>query len=236
MKVLTLIPARGGSKRLPRKNVLPLGGKPLIAWTIDKALKAGCSKDIIVSTDDVEIAEISEHYGAKVPWLRPKELSGDKTSTYDVVHHAVNWYEENYENLDAVLILQPTSPFRSIDSIKEAIRLFVETGGVSPVVSVSPSPCNPAWCFSIDELGAMKPFKAWDDVFKRSQDYAESWVLNGSIYITPCSYLRQNRRLFGPGALAVKIKSNIEGIDIDTRNDFDYAESLCVEVNAGDWL
>lgn len=233
MKILTLIPARGGSKRLPRKNVLPLGGKPLIAWTIHNALEAGC-KDIIVSTDDAEIAEISKRYGARVPWLRPKELSGDKTSTYDVVDHAVNWYEENYEDLDAVLILQPTSPFRSIDSIRAAIHLFVETDGASPVVSVSPSPCNPAWCFSVDELGAMTPFKEWVDVFKRSQDYAESWVLNGSIYITPRSYLRQNRRLFGPGALAIKIENNIESVDIDTRDDFDCAEKLCAEVNLRD--
>ena len=124
MKILALIPARGGSKRLPRKNVLPLGGKPLIVWSIDVAKDIPEICDILVSTDDSEIAEISKKAGALVPWLRPADLATDDSSSIDVVLHALNWYEREKQTIHGILLLQPTSPFRSQATKIKFIKIF----------------------------------------------------------------------------------------------------------------
>ena len=123
--ILGLIPARGGSKGLPRKNIRPLLGKPLIAWTIEQALASEYLDRVVVSTDDEKIAEISRKYGAKVPFMRPKESAADEARRIDVVLHAIDWMEKNDNSYDLIMLLQPTSPLRTSEDIDKAIKLFI---------------------------------------------------------------------------------------------------------------
>src|SRR3989338_1201278 len=125
MKILGIIPARGGSKSIPRKNIKPLGGKPLIAWTIDAAEQAAVFDRIILTTDDEKIAAVGKQRGIEVPFLRPKELAEDATPTLPVLQHAVQWLKEHeqYEP-DAIMLLQPTAPFRQASHIQEAVKVF----------------------------------------------------------------------------------------------------------------
>ncbi|MBI2055590.1 MAG: acylneuraminate cytidylyltransferase family protein, partial [Candidatus Sungbacteria bacterium] len=129
MKILGIIPARGGSKSIPRKNIKELGGKPLIAWTIEAAKKSGVFDRIILTTDDSEIAEVGREWGVEVPFMRPNELAEDHTPTLPVIQHTLAWLEDNesYEP-DAVMILQPTTPFRQPHHIQEAVQLFRQSG------------------------------------------------------------------------------------------------------------
>ena len=120
LRLLAIVPARGGSKRLPRKNVLLLGGKPLIAWTIDAARDSGCFVDVLVSTDDAEIADRARAHGALVPWLRPPEFATDTARSIDVVLHALDWYERERGAVAGMMLLQPTSPFRTAGKIGRA--------------------------------------------------------------------------------------------------------------------
>ncbi len=124
MRILAVIPARGGSKRLPRKNIRPLGGIPLIFWSINAAKGISEICDILVSTDDPEIAEVTKNTGALVPWLRPRELATDTAQSVDVCLHALEWYEKEKGKVDGLMLLQPTSPFRTRGSILRGIELF----------------------------------------------------------------------------------------------------------------
>ena len=150
MNYLVVIPARGGSKRVTNKNLRLLGNKPLVNWTIDLAKKVFDKNRIIVSTDDERIANIAKNEGVKVPWLRPEELSTDTARTVDVVIHAINWYEEEYGSIDGVVLLQPTSPFRSEKTLKNALRLF-ELNDKKSIVTVSPSKSHPEWQYEIHD-------------------------------------------------------------------------------------
>ena len=131
MKILVLILARGGSKRLPNKNILKLGKKHLINWSIDFAKKIPFVCDILVSTDSKKIGSIARKKGVLVPWLRPKRLSLDKTKSHEAALHAINWYENNIQKVDALMLLQPTSPFRRLKTIKEGIRIFKNKKNIS---------------------------------------------------------------------------------------------------------
>src|SRR5574344_397852 len=124
MNILTIIPARGGSKGIPHKNIKPLNGKPLIYYTIDCARAICNDEDICVSTDDAEIISVVEQYGLKVPFVRPAELASDTAGTYEVLLHALDFYEKQGRHYDVVLLLQNTSPFRSSLHVKEALELY----------------------------------------------------------------------------------------------------------------
>ncbi|WP_297623642.1 acylneuraminate cytidylyltransferase family protein [uncultured Rikenella sp.] len=139
MKLLVIIPARGGSKGLPGKNIRPLCGKPLIGWTIDAARGIVPDKDICVSTDSVEIANTVKNYGLEVPFLRPKELATDTATTNDVLVHALNFYQQQGREYDAILLLQPTSPLRTAAQVHEALALYETHPGIDMVVSVKKS-------------------------------------------------------------------------------------------------
>ncbi len=143
LKLLTVIPARGGSKRLPGKNTRLLGGKPLIQWSIDTAKALPEALGIIVSTDDASIAEIAVRGGASVPWLRPPELSGDEAKSVDVALHALDWYEKHAGEVDGLLLLQPTSPFRRMDSVRRGLDLF-DADRTKDIVSFSQATQHPA--------------------------------------------------------------------------------------------
>ena len=182
MRVLALVAARGGSKRLPGKNARNLGGKPLLEWSIDAAMGIPDICDVLVSTDDREIADIAQLAGGLVPWLRPGDLSTDTSSSIDVALHALNWYENANGHVDGLMLLQPTSPFRSKATIKQAIELFLDNDRRS-VVGVSPVASYPAWCYRIEE-NVMLPLSGNNlgSAHSRSQDLPPVYALNGAMY------------------------------------------------------
>ena len=226
-RVLAVVPARGGSKRLPRKNVLPLAGRPLIEWSIRAALDSGVCEDVLVSTDDAEIADIALRSGALVPWLRPANLSNDTAPTAPVLAHALAWYEQEHGAVEAVLLLQPTSPFRTADSVKAACAEFTSQSGrpLNTVVGVSPVDHHPAWTFYLRN-GVAEPCLGWEPFSKRSQDLPPAYRLNGAIYVIPATDVRQGLPIVRPGVIAHPMPDPVEGLDIDTPDDWIEAERL----------
>lgn len=223
MKILALIPARGGSKRLPGKNIRLLGGRPLIGWTIGAARDSGVCSAIIVSTDDEEIAQVAREQGAEVPGLRPAELASDTAGSVDVALHALDCYEATHGPVDGLLLLQPTSPFRTADMIRRGVALFAENHGRQPLVGVSPAQNHPAWCFRITS-GGMEPFLGWEAIASRSQDLEPAWTLNGAFYLIAPARLRQERSFLTPDTLPLVIDDPRAALDIDTRQDWAMAE------------
>lgn len=224
MKILALIPARGGSKRLPGKNIRSLGGRPLIGWTIAAARDSGVCSYIIVSTDDEGIAQVARTQGADVPGLRPAELASDTAGSVEVALHALELHEQEHGPIDGLLLLQPTSPFRTADTIRTAVQKFIVTAGEHPVVSVSPAASHPAWCFRTTEYG-MEPFLGWEALNKRSQDLEPALVLNGAIYLIAPDRLRKESSFLTKDTLPLIMKNDLEEIDIDTLADWEKAEA-----------
>lgn len=224
MKILALIPARGGSKRLPGKNVKPLGGLPLIGWTIRAAQDSSCCTSIVVSTDDPIIAQCAIDHGVSVPHLRPPELATDTASSLDVALHVLDDYEQQHGPVDGLLLLQPTSPFRKSTTIRQGVELFSKAGGHRPVVSVSAASSHPAWCFR-STIEGMQPFLGWDAIGQRSQDLEPAWTLNGAFYLTPPSRLRVDRSFLTVDTLPLHMHDPLESIDIDTPFDWAMAEA-----------
>jgi CMP-N-acetylneuraminic acid synthetase len=214
--LFALIPARGGSKRLPRKNVRLLGGRPLIAWTIDAALESGVCSHVVVSTDDDEIAEAAIRAGASVPALRPAALALDETPSIDVVVHELERALERGVQLSGLLLLQPTSPFRRAQSIRDAAALFARSDGRS-VVSVSPLSEHPSWCRAVDGEGCLALLP--EQPFELTQ-------LNGLIYLASPECVMQRRSLYSEPTVALVIRDRVESIDIDTALDWAFAEAV----------
>lgn len=223
MKILALILARGGSKRLPGKNIKPLKGKPLIVWSIESAKDIADICEILVSTDDTAIAEIAKENGGFVPWLRPDKLSDDNSSSVDASIHAIDWYEENFTKIDGLLLLQPTSPFRRRESIISAIDLFKSQQ--KTIVSVSLTHSHPFWTFKMSG-NRLVPFFDNGGYDKRFQDLEPAYTLNGSIYLIQPERLRKNRSFFDFDSIALVTESQKEGLDIDTEFDFKVAELI----------
>lgn len=225
-KVLALVPARGGSKRLPGKNMKLLGGKHLINWTLDIALSSELFCDVLVSTDDSSIAEEAKN-GALVPWLRPASMATDSATSVDVALHALNWYESNITNVDALMLLQPTSPFRTVELLKNAIEMLFSTRAQS-VLSVVPALVNPAWCFyQVD--GILDPCMGMDLMGKASQDLPPAYMLDGSIYIITPDALRDSRSFILSKSRAILSPEEMS-IDIDTQEDWDLAEEKLAHI------
>ena len=224
MKILALIPARGGSKRLPGKNVRLLGGKPLIVWSIDAAKGIPEICDILVSTDSSEIAAICKETGVLVPWLRPGELATDSASSVDVAIHALDWYESKHGAVDGILLLQPTSPFRTKETICTGIALFAKHGH-SSVVGVSRTHAHPMWALKI-EGGLLVPFIPGAGLETRSQDLPVVFVVNGSLYLIAPNKLRSSRSFRGQFSVPIINAFSREIVDIDTPLDFEFAQFL----------
>lgn len=224
LKIMVLIPARGGSKRLPDKNILPLGGKSLISWTIDFAKRTFPVSDIIISTDSESIAEAARALGVIVPWLRPALLATDTASTVDVAIHALDWYEQHSGAVDALVLLQPTSPFRPDDTIPKVIKQFINNGGL-PVVSVSPAATHPLWAFKV-ENGKMCSYVGSEGLGRRSQDLPAAYALNGSIYMIAPNDLRHHRSFILDATEAFVMEEPLYALDIDTAFDFAFAEMM----------
>jgi CMP-N-acetylneuraminic acid synthetase len=236
-KILAIVPARAGSKRLPGKNVRRLADLPLIAWTIRTAVAAGVFHRVLVSTDDEGIAEVAVRYGASVPWLRPDELSTDTANSVDVVLHALSACETAGEAADSVMLLQPTSPFRSVETIRRAVELHDQAGN-PPVVSVCPAKAHPAWCFLVDREGRMRGYTGDGALPARSQDLPPAYQLNGSVYLATAHDLRSERSFFCSRTRALVVTQPEESIDIDDAWDWRLAECIAagLSVNGGmDW-
>ncbi len=223
---LAIIPARGGSKRLPRKNILELNGRPLIAWTIDAALRSKYIDKLIVSTDDEEIRELSQHYGADTI-NRPAEIANDTATTVAVVKHTI----ENYKSHDFLVLLQPTSPLRNEKHIDDAIELLFEKNADS-IVSVCEAEHSPLWFNTLPPNNNLENFMREDVKNKRSQDLEPYYRLNGAIYIwnTLC-FLEEKSTMFKRNTFAYKMARD-DSIDIDTALDFQYTEFLFKQRNS----
>jgi CMP-N-acetylneuraminic acid synthetase len=224
MRILALITARGGSKRLPGKNTRMLGGKPLVVWSIDAAKDVSMICDLLISTDDPVIGEVCKNEGAFVPWMRPSNLATDTASSVEVAIHALDWYESARGVVDGLLLLQPTSPFRTRATIKRGIELF-KNNQYKTVIGVSPTDAHPLWSLKI-EKGYLAPFMENHGLGVRSQDLPPAYIVNGSFYLISPKTLRTFHSLLGGENIPLIIDSPKEALDIDTQWDFDIAEAI----------
>lgn len=224
MKILALIPARGGSKRVPDKNIRPLGEKPLITWSINIAKDVPDICDILVSTDSLKIADIARNSGAIIPWLRPANLATDTASSVDVAVHALDWYESEKGAVDGLLLLQPTSPFRSRETVVRGINLFRQHSYRS-VIGISPATCHPMWCFKVEGL-TMKPFIANGGLHLRSQELPPAYVVNGAFYLITPNNLRRDLSFYSENTTPLIMNNPEECVDIDTEWDWKIAEAV----------
>lgn len=223
MNPLVIIPARGGSKGIPGKNIKPLNGKPLIEYSIDVARAIVDDAHICVSTDDDKIIGVVESYGLKVPFKRPDKLATDFAGTYEVLLHALDYYHTFGNQYDVLVLLQPTSPFRRVDDIKKTLRIYKPT--LDMVVGVKEATANPYYnCFEEDENGFLKYVKG-EGEFIRRQDAPQVWEYNGAVYVINVDSLKKM-----PLTKFKKIKKypmdSIHSIDLDTPVDWIVAETL----------
>jgi CMP-N-acetylneuraminic acid synthetase len=232
MTVLGLIPARGGSKGLPRKNILPLHGKPLLQYTVEAALAAERLDRVILSTDDPEIADVGRRCGAEVPFLRPAELAGDQTPTLPVVQHAVEWFESRGTAIRAVCLLQPTHPLRRPEHIDACIELFFRRD-LDSVVTVLPVPVehHPFWVYLRDADGRMRLATGESNPAPRRQDLPPAFHREGSVYVTRRDVLMRDGSLYGRRMEGYLLDPR-ECVNIDRREDFDRAEAMMARFRA----
>jgi len=226
MNYLYIIPARGGSKGIPKKNIQPLNGKPLIYYTIDVARELADEDDICVSTDDDAIIKVVENYKLHVPFKRPAKLATDTADTGEVLLHALNYYETMGKKYDAVVLLQPTSPLRKASQVSEAIKLF--TPAIDMVVSVKNSHAASVICKE-NAQGFLERFLSKNGV--RRQDFPNYYEYNGAIYVINVASLKK----FNLGGLTKKIKyvmPDIDSIDIDTMLDWTLCETIMNQYNS----
>ena len=223
MKILVIIPARGGSKGIPHKNIKPLNGKPLIHYTIDEAREIVDDEDICVSTDDPEIIKCVEDYGLKVPFVRPAELATDTAGTYEVLLHALNYCEQKGKHYDVVLLLQNTSPFRTAEHVKEALKLYAPD--VDMVVSVKECAANPYYCvFEENEEGFLHVCKGDGNIFRR-QDAPKVYEYNGAIYIMNAETLKTTH-MHKMQKRVKYVMDDCSSFDLDTMWDWQMAETI----------
>ena len=230
MKVLAIIPARGGSKGVPGKNIKMLGDKPLIAYTIQQAITSGVFSKIIVSTDSEQIKEIGLQYGAEVPFIRPEGLASDTASSISVVQHAVDFFENQKEYFDAICLLQPTSPFREKGFINKAIEKFIhkKTDCLLSVLQV-PHEYNPHWTFLENENGTLGIATGEKEIIKRRQDLPVSFFRDGSIYITKTAVIKDKHSFYGDSIGYIE-NDSAYFCNIDTLKDWEIAEAKVLEL------
>lgn len=218
-KVLALITARGGSKSLPRKNVLLAGGKPLIAWTVDAAISAECVDRVVLSSDDDEIMAAARSSGCDVPFCRPIHLASDIATSIDVALHAL----DQLPGYEYVVLLQPTSPLRIAEDIDAAFELMLESEA-SSCVSVCEVDQSPYWMYRVadgNKLQRLLPGMEW---MARRQDLPPVYLINGAIYIARIDWLRANKSFVGEETVAYLMPKE-RSLDIDTAEDFEIFRS-----------
>jgi CMP-N,N'-diacetyllegionaminic acid synthase len=223
VNTFALIPARGGSKGVPRKNITMVAGKPLIVWSIECALRSSLLDAVVVSTDDEEIAEISLKAGALVPFLRPSHLAQASTPGVDPVLHAL----EQLPQFDAVVLMQPTSPLRATVDVDGCLNFAIERHALS-VVSVCEAETHPYWTYRLAENKTLEKFVNADFVPRR-QDLPQVFTINGALYFAQAEWLRRIGSFIGDETLAY-VMPRERSLDIDTKFDLQIAEFLMKEM------
>ena len=226
MRVLGLIPARGGSKGVPRKNIRLLAGRPLLAYTADAALAAQHLTRVVLSTDDEEIAEVGRACGLEVPFMRPAELAQDASPTLPVIQHAVSWFSARGESFDAVCLLQPTNPLRRAADIDGCIERLIQSDA-DAVVAVLPVPPehNPHWVYFAAADGALRLSTGEATPLPRRQDLPPAFHREGSVYVTRREVLMETNSLYGRRLLGYPVNPQ-RSVNIDNQEDWARAESL----------
>lgn len=221
-KILGIIPARGGSKGVPRKNLRLLADKPLLAWTIEAAKSSAYLDRVILSSEDNEIIKLAKEYGLDVPFKRPVELAQDDTPGIAPVLHALN--ELSGEHYTHVVLLQPTSPLRTGEDIDAAIKLCLDENAPS-CISMTETVYPPWWMFRLDAHKKLLPIIDIEQIPLRRQDAPKAYNLNGAIYVTDCAYLKEQNSFIGLETIAYVMPAN-RSIDIDSELDFALAELI----------
>lgn len=226
MRILGFIPARGGSKGVPDKNVKVLGSKPLIQYTLEAAQQSKLLSNSIVSTDSETIADCVRALGGQVPFMRPASLALDNTPTLPVIQHALNFYLEQGVSYDAVCLLQVTNPFRVPGFIDQAIERFMETK-CDAMISVLPVPpeFNPHWTFETDTTGFLKIATGEKQIISRRQELPPAYFRDGSVYITSAKVLLEHHSLYG-STLGYIESDQAWHVNIDTPEDWNEAERM----------
>lgn len=219
-KILAIIPARGGSKGIPRKNIVEVGGKPLIAWTIEAAKNSTYIDKLILSSDDDEIMKVAEEWGCEVPFKRPLELSQDDTPGIEPVLHAVR----EVEGFDYLVLLQPTSPLRSTEDIDQCIQMCIE-GQAESCVSIVETDKSPYWMYTLDQEDTLKKLINDENQYYQRQKAPKVFALNGAIYVADINRVLQSRSLVDHRTLGYVMPKE-RSIDIDTKMDLLLAEAL----------
>lgn len=225
LRVLGLITARGGSKGLPGKNIRPLGGKPLIAWTIDAAKAAQMIDAVVVSTDDAEIAEVARQHGAEIPFLRPAELASDTAASIDVVLHAVDALAAAGRMFDIVVLLEPTSPLRDAADIDAGITRLIETGAGSVVGVCRAEGMHPAFMFRRGADERLKPLLDRPPNALRRQDLDAAFFAEGTLYASSVSVLREKRGFYHDDTVGYEVPK-WKSFEIDDIDDLIIVEAL----------
>lgn len=225
--MLAIIPARGGSKGLPGKNIRYLNDKPLIQYTVEAALKAKTIDEVIVTTDDVDIANVARKAGAEIPFMRPGNLASDTTNAVDVYLHAVDFMmEKRKKSISKLMVLLPTAPLRNEHHIDEAVNMFLREGA-DTLISVKEADVPPSWYMNIDDRkrisnagfgikGALVSNRQINDTF---------YIPNGAIYILDYDLLKKQRTYYSDNTVGYVMQRS-DSVDIDTLEDFEYAEFL----------
>lgn len=224
-RILAIIPARAGSKRLPKKNSRILIDKPLIQWTIEAALSCNLLDNVMVTTDDPFIADLSKKLGAETPFLRPDVLSQDRSTTFDVVEHTIEYYKTIGDLYDYILLLQPTSPLRNTSHIRESIELLNEKSA-DAIVSVCKTEHSPLWANTLNDDGNMDCFLSQDIKNRRSQELPDYYRLNGAIYLVNVKRLLAEKTMFISNNIYAYKMPIKDSIDIDEELDFIIAETI----------
>lgn len=232
--VIAIIPARGGSKGLPGKNIKMLCGKPLIAWSIEAGLGCQYIDEVIVTTDSEEIAKIAKTYGASVPFIRPAELANDTATSIDVIKHALSFYEINFHKFfDYVVLLEPTSPLRSIEDINNAIAQLLESDKARAIVGICKTESqNPAFLVKKDFSGFIVGYESPDMKVIRRQEIADVYFFEGSVYISETSALLAYESFYHEKTIGYEFPK-WKSIEIDDIDDFVMVEALMLNKRGG---
>lgn len=226
MRIVGLVPARGGSKGVPRKNIKPLAGRPLLAYTAEAALAAKRLARVVLSTDDEEIAAVGRTCGLEVPFLRPAELAEDSTPTLPVVQHALRWLIETGDSFDAVCLLQPTNPLRRAADIDSCIELLIQQHADTVFTMLSvPAEHNPHWVYFKTEDGTLRLATGEATPIPRRQLLPPAFHREGSVYVTRTHIVLEQNSLYGARVVGYEMEA-ARSVNIDTLADWALAEAI----------
>jgi CMP-N-acetylneuraminic acid synthetase len=234
MKILGIIPARGGSKGVPRKNIKSLAGKPLIQYTSDIAIESTLIDTLMLSSDDDEIIEVAKSIGIDVPFKRPASLALDTTPTLPVIINVLEYYKNRGQEFDAVCLLQATSPFRTLEFLNNAIKTFIkkDTDSLFSVQQV-PHEYNPHWVFEVNENDTLEIATGENEIITRRQSLPKAYHRDGSIYITKTSVISDQNSLYGKSISYIESPKEWY-VNIDTLDDWKKAEVIISKINLYD--